>query len=287
MKVVIGGGAGYVGRALAGSLAGDGHEVVVVSRRPAPGPVLAVAWEGARAEVDGADAVVNLAGASIGGPWWTPRRQELLRGSRVETTRRLARAIEGAAERPAVFVTASGIDYYGASGDAVVDETSPPGDSFLARLAVEWEAAASDAPGRHVAVRTAFVVGRGAPALGLMALPVRLFAGGPIGGGRQWFPWIHLDDLVRVYRLAIEADDLAGPLNAVAPETLRQREAARAFAAVLARPAVVPTPAFAVRLALGEQADLLLHGQRAVSSRLDRVEFAYRGLRAALEQALA
>ena len=287
MKVVIGGGTGYVGRALAGSLAGDGHEVVAVSRRAAPGPVRAVDWEGARGEVDGADAVVNLAGASIGGPWWTPRRQELLRSSRIETNGLLAAAIEAAAERPAVFVTASGIDYYGASGDAVVDETSPPGDSFLARLVVDWEAAAADAPSRHVAVRTAFVVGRGAPALRLMALPVRLFAGGPVGGGRQWFPWIHLDDLVRVYRLAIEADDLAGPVNAVAPEALRQREAARAFAAVLGRPALVPTPGFAVRLALGEQADLLLHGQHAVSRRLGGLEFGYRGLRAALEQALA
>ncbi len=261
--------------------------MVAVSRRLAPGPVRAVDWDAASGEVDGADAVVNLAGASIGGPWWTPRRKEVLRSSRIETNRLLAAAIEAAAERPAVFVTASGIDYYGDSGDAIVDEASPPGDSFLARLVVDWEAAAAAAPSRHLAVRTAFVVGPGAPALRLMALPVRLFAGGPVGGGRQWFPWIHLDDLVRVYRLALESDELAGPVNAVAPEALRQREAARAFAAVLGRPALVPTPGFAVRLALGEQADLLLHGQHAVSRRLDGVEFRYRGLRAALEQALA
>ena len=286
MKVVIGGGAGYVGRALVDSLAGEGHEVVVLSRRPAPGPARAVDWAAAPRELDGADAVVNLAGASIGGPWWTPARKKVLRASRIETTRRLAAAIEAASRRPTVFVTASGIDYYGDSGDAVVDETSPPGDSFLARLAVDWEAAAA-APTRQVAVRTAFVVGPGAPALRLMALPVRLFAGGPVGGGRQWFPWIHRDDLVRVYRLAIEDDSLAGPVNAVAPEALRQREAAQAFAAVLGRPAVVPTPRFAVRLVLGEQADLLLQGQHAVSARLGRLEFAYPGLRAALEQALA
>jgi len=288
VKVVIGGGGGYIGQALVASLLADGHEAVVLSRRPGEsrGPGRAVAWQRAAAEVDGADAVVNVAGVSIGGPRWTRSRKAAILGSRVETTRTLARAIASAAHRPAVLVTASGIGYYGASGDAVVDESSPPGDSFLPRVCVAWEDAAKDAGVPHVAVRTALVVGRGAPAIRVMALPFRVLAGGPVGGGRQWFPWIHLDDLVGVYRLAIEGK-LEGPVNAVAPQQLRQEEAARDFAAVLHRPAVVPTPAAAVRLLLGEEADLVLHGQLAVSRKLGELEFRYRELRGALENALA
>ena len=180
-----------------------------------------------------------------------------------------------------------GIDYAGNAGDVVVDETSPPGSSFLAQVCVAWEAAAAEAPVRNVAVRNALVVGRGAHAVRLTALPYRFFVGGPAGGGRQWFPWVHLDDAVRLYRLAIDDESLEGPLDAVAPEQLRQREAARLFGQVLHRPALVPTPGFALRLMLGEQADLVLHGQRAVSRKLDGFEFRYRGLRAALEDALS
>ncbi len=283
MKVVVGGGSGYVGQALVRSLTGDGHEVVVLSRAAAPG---AAAWGDAAAHVDGADAVVNLAGTSIGGPRWTRKRKESILSSRVETTRSLVAAIDAADSKPAVLVTASGIGYYGDGGDAVLDEASPPGDSFLPRVCVAWEAAAAEAPVRHVAVRTALVVGPEAQAIRMMALPFRLFAGGPIGGGRQWFPWVALDDLVRVYRLALDDATLSGPVNAVAPEQLRQRDAAKAIGAVLHRPSAVPVPAAAVRLALGEQADLLLEGQRAVSRKLGEFEFRYRGLRAALEDAL-
>jgi uncharacterized protein len=281
VKVVIGGGSGYVGQALAASLLADGHDVSVLSRRAD----LSVAWEDAAAEVDGAAAVVNLAGVSIGGPRWTRSRKAAILGSRVETTKALAAAIASAQTPPSVFVTASGIDYYGASGDLTVDEESRPGDSFLSRVCVAWEEAASGSGVPHVAVRAGFVVGPRAPAMRLMALPFRLFAGGPVGGGRQWFPWIHLDDLVAVYRLAIDGG-LEGPVNAVAPERVRQRELARELGAVLHRPAVVPAPAAAVRLLLGEEADLVLHGQLAVSEKLGGFEFRFRRLRAALEDAL-
>ena len=154
-------------------------------------------------------------------------------------------------------------------------------------MCVAWEAAGAAAPVRHVAVRTALVVGPGAQAIRMMALPFRLFAGGPIAGGHQWFPWVALDDLVRIYRLALDDAALSGPVNAVAPEQLRQRDAAKAIGAVLHRPSLVPVPAAAVRLALGEQADLLLEGQRAVSGKLGGFEFRYPGLRPALEDALS
>jgi len=283
MKVVIGGASGLVGRALADSLRGDGHEVVAVSRHPRPG---AVSWDTAGSAVAGAGAVVNLAGTSIGGPRWTNGRKEKIVSSRVETTRRLVQEIERAGERPRVFVTASGIGFAGDAGDDVVDESYPYGRDFLARVCEAWEGAGAKAPVRHVAVRAGLVVAKGAPALRLMSLPFRFFAGGPVGGGRQWFPWIHLDDLVGIYRRVIDDETLAGPVHAVGPEPLRQRDAAHELGAVLHRPAILPTPEVALRLALGEQADLLLHGQHAVSRKLDGFEFRYRGLRAALEDAL-
>jgi uncharacterized protein (TIGR01777 family) len=289
LKVVIGGASGYVGGALVAALLGDGHEVVALSRRTAPLAARAtrVAWDQLDAALDGADAVVNLAGEPIGAPFWTPRRKQAIRSSRIETTRSLAEAIASSATRPRVLVTASGIDYYGDTGDALADESAPPGRSFLAQVCVAWEAAAAAAPIRHVAIRTSLVIGPGAQALRLMALPFRFFVGGPLGSGRQFFPWIHRDDLVGLYRLALEDGSLSGPLNAVAPEQLRQRDAARELGAVLRRPALVPTPAFVLRLALGEQADLLLHGQRAVSRRLDGFDFRYEELRPALVESLA
>jgi uncharacterized protein (TIGR01777 family) len=288
MNVIVAGGSGYIGKALTQSLLGDEHDVVVLSRQPRSKASQArlAGWDDVAAEVDGADAVVNLAGVSIGGPRWTSRRKEAIRSSRVETTRTLAAAIEAAGTKPHVLVTASGIDYYGDSGEAVVDETSPAGSSFLAHVCSDWEAAGAGVPTRHVAVRTALVVGRGATANRLMALPFRLFAGGPLGSGRQWFPWVHIDDLVRIYRLAIDDGGLAGPVNAVAPHQLRQREAARDFGSVLHRPALLPAPAIALRLLLSEQADLLLHGQRVVPSKLRDFEFRYPALRPALENAL-
>ena len=285
MKVVIAGASGYVGSSLASSLSSAGHDVICISRRASGSSREAVGWDRIPFALDGADAVVNLAGASIGAPFWTARRKRELRTSRIETTRALAEGIAAAEPRPAVFLTASGIDYYGDSGDQPVDEAAPAGFSFLAGLCVAWEAAAAPAPIRHVAIRTALVIGPGAPALKLMALPFRLFAGGPLGSGRQFFPWVHRDDLVAIYRRALEEASLAGALNAVAPEQLRQAEAARVFGAVLHRPSILPAPAFALRLALGEQADLLLHGQRASSSRLGGFDFAYPTLRPALENA--
>src|SRR5262249_6590958 len=229
--------------------------------------------------------VVNLAGVSIGGPRWTRGRKAAILESRVDTNRALVRAVERANQPPAVFVTASGVDYYGASGDEICGASSSAGATFLSGVCEAWEGAASAAPVKHVAIRTSLAFGRGAQAVRLMALPYRFFAGGPLGGGRQWFPWIHLDDLVAIYRLAVDGT-LEGPVNAVAPEQLRQRDAARIFGAVLHRPALLPTPAFALRVVLRAQAGLLLHGQNAVSKKLGGHEFRYRGLRAALEDAL-
>jgi len=285
VRVVVAGGTGFIGRALVARLRDAGREVAVVTRSPERAHA-DVGWNEVAAAVDGAGAVVNLAGESIGGRW-TRRRMERILSSRVETTSALVDAIAAARATPRVLVNSSGIDYAGDTGDAIVAEDAAPGDTFLARVCREWEAAAARAPVRSVMVRTPLTIGPGATAVRLLALPFRLRLGGRLGSGRQWFPWVHLDDLVAIFVRAIERDDLAGPVNAVAPQQLRQASAARDLGRVLRRPAAVPTPAPVLRAVLGRQADLLLHGQRAVSTKLDGDDFRYRTLRAALEDALA
>lgn len=297
--VVVAGGTGLIGKALVAQLTADGHEVVLLTRHPpekVEAGVRAVRWDGATVvpdwsrELAGAIGVVNLAGASIGGGRWTSRRKALIRGSRIASTNALVDAIGTLPpdERPSVLVNASGIDYAGDS-EAEVTEAAPPGSSFLARTCAEWEAAAERAEEhgvRVVCMRTSVVLARDAVALRLMALPFRLFAGGRLGSGRQWFPWIHITDAVKLYRRALEDESLRGPINMVAPEVVRQAEAAREIGRALHRPSRLPTPAPILRLALGEQADLLLHGQQARSTKLDPSWFSYPKLAPALADAL-
>jgi uncharacterized protein len=301
VKVVVAGGTGFVGRALTAALVSAGNEVLVLTRssRPLMG-VRTTVWDprdangGWTAELRGADGVVNLCGASIGGGRWTSARKRELTTSRTGSTGALVQAIAAipAAERPRVLVNASGIDYYGNHpGDEVLDERGAPGDSFLARLCVAWEAAAARAEAlgvRVVYIRTAFCVGRNAPALRLLVLPFRLYAGGPLGNGRQWFPWIHLHDLAALYTLGLQREDVSGPLNAVAPNVPREREVAEAIGHVLHRPSLMPAPELALRLLLGEMADLLLHGRNAAPAKAEAVgfHFRYTDVRQALQQAL-
>jgi uncharacterized protein (TIGR01777 family) len=301
VKVVVAGGTGFVGRALSASLARGGHDVVVLTRDAhVRSQQRVVTWDARDPtapwvnEVRGAATVVNLAGASIGGARWTAARKRTLIDSRVRSTEALVRAMAQVPERerPQVFVVASGIDYYGDHpGDEALDESAPAGSSFLARLCADWEDAAQRAEPlgvRVVRMRTALCIGRGAPALRMLALPFRLFAGGPLGNGRQWFTWIHLEDLVNLYVLAIERSELAGPINAVAPQVPREYEVAQAIAHVLHRPSWAPAPSFALRAALGAMADVVLHGRRAVPSKAlaQGYEFRYTEIEPALGQAL-
>jgi hypothetical protein len=280
MKVVVTGGTGFIGTHLAASLTGSGHEVIVLSRsgapRELPTGVRVVQWDprsesGAwPAAIEGADGVVNLAGASIGSGRWTRRRMDEILRSRLEATGAIVRAIKQApvGRRPSVMVSASGIDYYGDRGEELVTEESTAGNSFLAQVSAQWEAAARGVEPlgvRVVLMRTALVFGREASAFRLMVLPFKLFAGGPLGSGSQWFTWVHIDDLVALYRLGLEDPAVSGPLNAVAPDLRRQREVAVEIGRAMHRPSVLPAPAPLLRLALGQQADLLLHGRRASS----------------------
>jgi len=305
MRIAIAGGSGLIGRRLAAALLADGQMVSILSRRVdrarrrLPLGVEVVRWDpggdrGAVAGVlRGTDAVVNLAGESIGGRPWTPRHKRAILASRLRATGAIVEGIERlpAGERPAVLVNASGIDVYGDRRDFELTEDGPTSDTFLARVSLAWEAAALHAERlglRVVLCRTALVIAADAPAFRLLALPYRLFLGGRLGRGDQPFTWIHVDDVVGLYSLALGDPSITGPLNLVAPETLLQREVARAIGRVLGRPAAVPAPAALLRLALWGQADLLLHGRRAVPAKAIAAGYVFRypTIEAALREAL-
>jgi uncharacterized protein (TIGR01777 family) len=300
---LIAGGSGYIGRRLAASLVKDGHTVVVLSRRPqtenSPGAVRYVTWDARTGEGDwvkelsGAQGLVNLAGASVGRWPWTRARMAQLLSSRLDATSAIVQAIERtpADRRPSVLLNASGIDYYGDRGDELISEEGSPGNSFLARMSQQWEAAALKAEPlglRVVRMRTSMVFGRGAPAFNLLTLPVRLFVGGPFGSGRQWFTWIHIDDIVGLYRFGLENEQLRGSINAVAPDIRPQVEVAKEIGRVLHRPTWFPAPGPLLRLVLGAMSELLLDGRKATAERAKaaRYRFQFGGLPQALEEAL-
>jgi uncharacterized protein len=293
MRIVIAGGTGFLGAPLAAALAAAGHAIVVLSRRPAETPQT-TPWQpdgtaGPWARLlDGAGAVVNLAGESIAGRRWTAAHKQRIRDSRVQATRSLAAAIRAAAHPPAVLVSGSAVGYYGPHGDELVTEATPPGHDFLAGVCVQWEreaAAAASARTRVVCIRTGLVLEQDGGALPQMLPPFRFGGGGPAGSGRQYWPWIHRADWIALVRWTIESSSVAGAVNATAPEPVTNRDFARTLGRVIHRPAIMPAPAFALRLMLGEMADaLLLTGQRAVPDAAQRAgfEFKYRTLDAAL-----
>jgi uncharacterized protein len=286
MQVAISGASGLIGGALARSLRADGHTVRPLVRRASDEPG-AVRWDPAAgtidaAALDGVDAVVNLAGAGIGDKRWSEPRKRELHDSRTRGTDLLARTLAGLDRKPAVLVSGSAVGYYGHDrGDEVVTELSPRGNGFLAGLVEDWEAAAAPAEEagiRTVYLRSGLVFSAKGGILPRMALPFRLFVGGRLGSGRQWISWITLEDEVAAIRFLLERDGVAGPVNAVAPEPVTNAELAKVLGAVLRRPAVVPAPALAFRLALGrEMADeLLLASQRVRPDVLVGAGFGFR-----------
>lgn len=274
-RIFMTGATGFIGRALVLKLRGDGHDIVAwlhsVEHRPRLGAEVEVLNPDATDEalsrvLERCDAVVNLAGAPIGGKRWTADRKRVVRESRTVPTRMVVEAL-AAEGGPRVLVNASAVGFYGPTGDRVADESSPAGSDFLADTCVAWEreaVRARDHGVRVVLLRTGIVLAGDGGALPRMALPVKLFAGGPIGGGRQWVPWIHIDDEVGLILFALDRPEVEGPLNASAPDPVRQRDLVTAIGAALGRPTVLPTPALPLRLAMGEMATLALDGQRAV-----------------------
>jgi uncharacterized protein (TIGR01777 family) len=277
VKVFLTGGTGLVGRHLALALIQRTDHVVCVTRNETrarsllpvgaefiqgdptqPGP-----WQEA---ISGCDAVVNLAGESVAKGFWSEARKRAIRRSRLATTRNVAEAMARAGAA-GVLVSASATGYYGDGGSVALDESAQPGSGFLARLAREWEGTAlvaESGPTRVVLLRIGVVLARDGGALPRLAIPFKLGLGGPLGSGKQYFPWIHIRDLVRIILFALDTGNLTGPVNAVVPDPPPQRTFARALGSVLHRPSLLPVPAFLLRMALGEKADMILASQRVI-----------------------
>lgn len=302
MKILLSGCTGFIGSRLTKELADEAHDIVSLTRRKDHSGLFSAknvryaAWDGRdpgplAAIVDGVDAVVNFAGESIASGRWSDARKRALLASRVGPTAALVGAIATAAVKPRVLVNASAVGYYGNVDEGDVEESRPAGEGFLASLCVEWERAAmkAEASGvRVVVLRIGVVLGGKGSALGRMALPFRLFVGGPIGTGGQWFPWVHVADVAGVARYVLDERQVRGPVNVVAPERVRMREFSSALGAAMGRPSWAPVPGFAVRLILGELAGMVLGGQNVVPSALRKAGYRFRhpGLRDALADAL-
>jgi uncharacterized protein (TIGR01777 family) len=297
MRIVIAGGTGFLGSPLAEVYAEEGHDVRILTRaipsgeaRHDPGTgvpgITRVGWmpdgkAGPWATVlDGADAVINLSGENIGERRWTPQRKALLRDSRINPTRSLVAATETVGVPPPVFISASGVGYYGASGDESKTESSPAGEDFLAHLCEDWEAEALRAATpatRVVLVRSGLVLERSGGALPKMITPFKFFAGGRMGSGRQYMSWIHRHDWVEMVRWIAETPAAAGPVNATSPGPVTNREFARALGSALRRPSLMPAPGFALKVMLGEMADpLVLTGQRVIPTRARALGYHFR-----------
>ena len=288
MKIVISGGTGFLGRPLTDALTRDGHSIVVLTRGAATADRLTrrVTWrpDGSvgdwASELEGAGAAINLAGESIGGRRWSAGQKQRILDSRLRATQSLREAIRRAAAPPAVLVSGSAVGYYGPLDDRIAIEETPPGHDFLADVCVKWEAEANQAAStrtRVVCVRTGLVLERDGGALPQMLPPFWFGAGGPVGSGRQFWPWIHRQDWIDLVRFALATPALVGPLNATAPQPVMNREFAKALGHAMRRPAFMPAPGFALKLLLGEMAEgLLLSGQRAVPAKAQRLGFTFK-----------
>lgn len=300
MKVLVTGATGLIGQSLCQTLTGEGHTVVALSRSPSTGKRLAAravyAWEPDAGPpppqaFDGVEAVVHLAGESIAARRWTDEQKRRIRDSRIIGTRNLVDGMIGAGPHPSVFVSSSAVGFYGNRGDEILDENSSPGVGFLPEVCKGWEAEAlrAEAAGVRVGlIRTGVVLSSRGGALAKMLPPFKLGVAGPLGGGRQWFPWIHVDDIVGIFREAILSSKLRGAVNGAAPGIVTNREFTRQLADLLHRPAFIPVPEFALRLLMGEMAQIVLDSMRVVPKAASDAgyRFKYPDLQQALRELL-
>ena len=287
MRVVVTGASGVIGSALAQALRERGDSVVGVSRRPEgrSGPAEQwVAWDDLPQAIAGSDAAVHLVGASLAGGRWTGKRKRILRESRIGTARRLVEAIAAADAKPSTLLSMSAVGYYGSRGDETLSESAGPGAGFLATLCRDWEAAVQGAGVRTVVVRNAVVLTPAGGALSPMLRAFRFGLGGPVGRGRQWMPWVHIDDVVGFLLHALDHDTVEGVYNLAGPQPLTNIAFSKALGRALHRPALLPLPTPALRLLFGEAAIVLTGSLRVLSARAEEsgYQFRYRTADAAL-----
>lgn len=288
MRILVTGATGLVGRKLCGSLSGQGHELVVLSRRPAgvdlPGLRAAFGWNpdsepSPAAAWEGVEAAIHLAGEPVAESRWTPEQKRRIRDSRVIGTRNLIAGMKELTDRPKVLVGASAVGFYGTRGDETLREESAPGQGFLPDVCIEWEAETLKAAGlglRVASIRIGVVLSPDGGALKTMLLPFRLGLGGRLGSGRQWFPWIHIDDITGIIEHALFNAQISGPLNGVAPGIVTNQEFTRQLASTLHRPALFPVPEAVIRIMMGEMADVVFNSQRVTPKRALETGYLFR-----------
>jgi len=301
MKILISGATGLIGRALCHVFNEDGHTIVGVSRSSRKPSGLNVGemyqWDSQagpppEAALDQVDAVINLAGEPIAAKRWSDQQKKSIRDSRIVTTRNLVEGMRRAKRKPEVFVSSSAVGYYGNRGDDRLEETSPPGRGFMSEVCQEWEreaARASELGIRVVFVRTGVVLSADGGALEKMLPPFKMGAGGRLGSGKQWFPWIHIDDIVGIFRHSIVNAKATGPINGAAPQPATNAEFTRELGHALHRPAFLPVPEIALRILMGEMADVLFDSQRVIpaAALASGYEFRYPQLGPALADVLS
>ncbi|MBN8571882.1 MAG: TIGR01777 family oxidoreductase [Ignavibacteria bacterium] len=302
-KVVIAGATGLIGKNLCMHLAGLGYEIKALVRNPEKAfdslkhyNIELVEWDIKMSPdevsvfLEGWDCVINLAGASVGGKRWNDEVKKELYDSRINSTRQLVNAIQICTDKPKTFITACGVGIYGFRGDENITENSSFGSDFLAKLCIDWEKEAFKAEKncRVVSMRTGVVLDKNEGALKELMMPFNFFAGGWLGSGRQWFPWIHIRDIIEVYKICIDNDNIRGPINADSPDIVRNKEFCKELGKAMHRPCLFPVPGFALKIIVGEFAETLLNGQKVIPEKLENLNFPFRfkKLNSALEDLL-
>ena len=290
MRIIITGGTGLIGTALSKALVADGHDVTALSRNPAkakgtPAGITLTQWDGTSAAgwgklAEGADAIVNLAGEGIADKRWNNDRKQAIRQSRVNAGKAVMEAIVAATVKPKVLIQSSAVGYYGTqTGDAFVDESHSPGNDYLSKVCFDWEistAAASRMGVRRPVIRTGVVLSNDGGAFPKLVMPFKFFVGGPVGSGKQWLPWIHIEDQVRAIQFLLANDQADGAFNLSAPNPVTNADMGKAIGEVLGRPAIMPAPGFAMKLGFGEMSTVLLDGQRAMPQKLQQLGFVFK-----------
>jgi len=301
-KIIVTGATGLIGTNICKELFNRGDLLTVFTRYPdkaknkLPYAKEFIEWDYNKPDnwkdhLNSKDAVIHLAGANLFAKRWTEEYKKKIMESREISTRNFIKAIDDAIVKPKVFICASGIGYYGDSGDKILKESSPPGNSFIAKVCKKWEGIASEVEKynvRRVSIRTGIVLNRGYGTLEKIVLPFKFFVGGTLGTGKQWFPWIHIQDLVKIYLFALDNNEVKGAINAVSPNPVRLKELTDEIGKILHRPSFFRVPAFALRIALGEFADEILASTRVIPEKSERYNFNFRfgNLRNALEDLL-